>query len=270
MKKTLLLLLIILLSGCTAFRKTGILPPPKTPEIKFGNWNEKQVDILLNAANKIEDASVRINFISAMFLETKYKAATLIGNKNTQEVFVINLKEVDCFTFIDYVEAMRRSSSFDEFKKNLRMVRYREGKIDFLTRNHFFTDWAEFNSDYIKDVTGEIGQDKAKEIEKDLNRKKDGTFFLPGLPPKKRTVSFIPASELDADLMHKVKTGDYVGIYSDEEGLDVSHVGIIIKEDKVYFRHATIKKELKKVVDTDFMEYIANRPGIVILRPVGG
>jgi hypothetical protein len=268
MKKTLILLFIILLCGYIAYRKTGILPTSQTNKIDLGSWHEKQIDRLLNDANKIKNVSEKIDFISLMFLNTKYKGETLIGDKNTKEVFVINLREVDCFTFIDYVEAMRRSLSFNEFKRKLKNVRYQKGIIDFSMRNHFFTDWAEFNSDYIVNVTEKIGEDKTKKVEKDLNHKKDGTFFLLGLPSKKRTVAFIPSSELNADLTTKLKTGDYIGIYTDIPGLDVTHVGIIIKKDKIYFRHATPKKGLEKVVDTDFKKYIANKPGIVILRPI--
>jgi len=268
MKKTLILWVIILLCGYITYRMTGTHPTSQTNKIDLGSWHEKQIDRLLSDANKIENVSEKIDFISLMFLDTKYKGDTLIGNKDTKEVFVINLREVDCFTFIDYVEAMRRSSSFNEFKRKLKNVRYQKGIIDFSKRNHFFTDWAEYSSDYIENITEKIGGDKTKKIVKDLNKKKDGTFFLLGLPPKKRTVSFIPASELNTDMTNKLKTGDYIGIYTDIAGLDVTHVGIIIKKDKIYFRNATSKKGLEKVVDTDFKEYIAKRPGIVILRPI--
>ena len=91
---------------------------------------------------------------------------------------------------------------------------------------------------------------------------------MSGLKLKKRTISFIPTSELNTDLLYKLRTGDYIGIYTDIPGLDVTHVGIIIKKDKLYFRHANIRKGSEKVVDTDFMEYIDSRPGIVVLRPV--
>jgi hypothetical protein len=34
-------------------------------------------------------------------------------------------------------------------------------------------------------------------------------------------------------------------------------------------RHASSKKEIRQVVDQDFMEYARNNPGIIILRPKG-
>ena len=75
----------------------------------------------------------------------------------TPEVLTINLAGVDCFTLLDYVEAMRLSASFDDFKKNLKKIRYQSGIVDYQHRNHFFTDWIEFNSDLVADVTKQIG-----------------------------------------------------------------------------------------------------------------
>jgi hypothetical protein len=64
-------------------------------------------------------------------------------------------------------------------------------------------------------------------------------------------------------------SGDFVGIYTDKEGLDVSHTGIIIKKDgKVFLRHASSKEKNQKVVDENLSEYMKNKPGLVVYRPV--
>jgi hypothetical protein len=64
-----------------------------------------------------------------------------------------------------------------------------------------------------------------------------------------------------------LKTGDYIGIYSELDGLDVSHVGIFIRMGSSSFlRHASSKKEIRQVVDEAFMEDVRNKPGIIILR----
>ena len=61
--------------------------------------------------------------------------------------------------------------------------------------------------------------------------------------------------------------GDYIGIYTHIEGLDVTHVGILIKkEGKAYLRHASSKKEFLKVIDEPFESYIKNTPGFIVLR----
>ena len=230
-------------------------------------WTPKKLDTLLQESSKISDAGIRIDYLSKQFLGTPYQESTLIGDINSPEVFVINLKAVDCFTFLDYIESLRRSSSFDEFRENLKKVRYRGREIGFKNRNHFFTDWCEFNSDFIDDVTGQFGGRKVITVMKLLNQKVDGTYFLPGIQHRERLITYIPSNMIDDSILSQLRTGDYVGIYSDKQGLDVSHVGIFIREEnKTYLRHASSHKEYRKVVDQDFSDYITDKPGILVFR----
>ncbi len=238
--------------------------------IILGKWTKEELDSLLYESSQIKDVGKRIEFLSGQFMDLDYKESTLIGNINTPEVFVINLEGVDCFTFIDYIEAMRLSRSFSKFKVNLRKVRYKSGKVAFENRNHFFTDWREFNSYFIQDVTRKIGSKKTVIVQKMLNEKENGTYLLPGINPLKRkiTYTYIPSDAIDDSVINKMRTGDYVGIYSHLAGLDVSHVGIVVKDkDKIYLRHASSQKKQRKVVDQDFKKYIAKKPGIIVFRP---
>lgn len=234
-------------------------------QILLGKWTTGKLEQMLGEASRISGSAARIEFISGQFLDTDYKESTLVGDINTYEVFVINLGGVDCFTFIDYVEAMRLASSFPAFKENLKKIRYLSGTVSFRNRNHFFTDWKESNSDFTDDVTVLIGK-KTKSIAKTLNKKGDGTCFLPGIISKKRLLKYIPSDAVDNSVINNMLTGDYIGIYSETQGLDVSHVGIIIKKPAgIFLRHASSEK--KKVVDEDFKKYISGKPGIIVLRP---
>ncbi len=236
--------------------------------IILGKWREDKIDRLLDESSQMTAPGERIGFLSKHFLKTRYKESTLSGDIDTPEVFVINLEGVDCLTFIEYIEAMRRSGSFDEFRENLGKVRYRRGMTAFKTRNHFFTDWRAFNSDMVVDVTKYISSGRSKDVSKRLNERRDGTFFLPGLSCRLREVTYIPAIHVDGTVIEELRTGDYIGIYSKTEGLDVSHVGIIIREkEAVKLRHASSVKKCMQVVDEDFMDYLAAKPGIIVLRP---
>lgn len=234
--------------------------------IHLGKWTKDKLDEILHKSSKIKSVGARINFLSELFLGTDYKESTLIGDARASEIFVINLEGVDCFTFLAYIEGMRLSDSFSGFKWNLRKVRYRNEKVSFENRNHFFTDWAEFNSDSVNDITEKIGGQKTKSMVKTLNKREDGTYFLPGIPVTQRTIKYIPSGVIDDSIINKLKTGDYIGIYSEKHGLDVSHVGIVIKDkNSVYFRHASLKQ--RKVVDNGLGKYISDKPGVLILRP---
>lgn len=237
-------------------------------QIKLGRWTAKDLEDSLRESRQIQDPGERTASLSCRLLGISYEASTLKGSSDSAEVFVINLEGVDCFTFLDYVEAMRRSSSYPEFVETLKKVRYKEGKVSFSDRNHFFTDWVETHSAFIEDVTGNVGAEKAAEVRKLLNRKKDGSAFVPGIGAFERQITFIPTDAIDDAVISRMKTGDYAGIYSGEQGLDVSHVGIISKEGQtVKFRHASSAPGKRMVIDDDFLEYMKDKPGIIILRP---
>ncbi len=236
--------------------------------INLGKWTEDILDEIIRKSAGIKEAGERINFLSKHFLGINYSESSLIGDAHTPEVFVINLAGVDCFTLIDYVEAMRRSGSFDEFQGNLKKVRYRDGKIAFKNRNHFFTDWLECTPAFVEDVTQQTGAGMTGKITKTLNRKKDGSCFIEGIKPVRRAVWYIPSDAVDTTVISRLKTGDYIGVYSETEGLDVSHVGIFIKDrDALYLRHASSAAKYRKVVDQYFINYISGKPGIIVLRP---
>jgi len=232
-------------------------------QINLGKWSPEKVDTLLHKASALSKTKDKINLLSRQFLNIPYKENSLAGSQNKPEIFVINLEAVDCFTLIDNVEAMRLSKSFDEFKDCLRDIRYQDGVVNFENRNHFFINWREYNSDFVEDVTSKVGL--SEQVAKELNDRGDGTFYLPGVACIKSTINYIPSESVNNKVINKLKTGDYIGMYSDKPGLDVSHVGILIKDnDSTVLRHASQK--FNKVVDEDFEEYIKNKPGIIVLR----
>jgi Protein of unknown function (DUF1460) len=237
-------------------------------KVLLGKWNEQDLEGMLHAAAQISAVSKRIAFLSAQFLDVPYQEFTLIGSVNTLEIFTINLEAVDCFTYLDYVEAMRLSDSFASFKEMLRIVRYREGEVSYKKRNHFFTDWIRGNS-RLRDVTDYVGGDNVRFVRKRLNDQGNGIYLLDGITPEERDIIYIPGATIDAEVIHRLRTGDYIGIYSETKGLDVSHVGILIKKKgTAFFRHASSAESRRRVVDQDFNTYAASKPGIIVLRPV--
>ncbi|MGE5238454.1 MAG: N-acetylmuramoyl-L-alanine amidase-like domain-containing protein [Chloroflexota bacterium] len=237
-------------------------------DIILGEWTKESLDGLLLASSGIPDSGRRVEYLSRQLLGTAYGESTLKGDSVTPEVFVVNLKEVDCFTFLDYVEAMRRSSSFSGFRESLKRVRYRDASVAFSRRNHFFTDWTVYNVGLIRDVTGQIGGGHTVTAMKALNRRGDGECFIPGLPVTHRAVTYVPTELLSEEGRGRLQTGDYVGVYSDLEGLDVSHVGIVVRDGAALrFRHASSVLSHRRVIDEDFASYFIGKAGIVVVRP---
>lgn len=237
--------------------------------IDLGRWTEAGLDGLLRSASGIVAPGDRIAFLSEHLLGTPYGAGTLAGCPGSPEAFVINLGAVDCFTFIDYVEALRLSSSFEGFRENLRRVRYRSGVVGYETRNHFFSDWRQHNAEHVKDVTEGISPGGCRRAQKVLNRRSDGTLCVPGIPPARREILWVPTEALAQEALARLRNGDYAGIYAGDEGLDVTHVGIIIVSTAgVRLRHASSRQGAGAVLDEDLPAYLAGRPGLTVLRPL--
>lgn len=234
----------------------------------LGGWSLWEMERLIRKGLRIRTPGERIGYLSERFLGIPYRPSTMVGGPDTDEALVINLAGVDCFTFLDYIEAMRRAETCEQFKDRLREVRYRSGTVSYKTRNHFFSDWALFNSDFTVDVTVQTGGGRAVTVEKMLNRTDGGDCYLPGIEAVARVISYIPSGEIDETIMGKLNTGDYLGIYAEVAGLDVSHVGIIIKRTGgTVFRHASSSQAQRKVLDENLVDYLRDRPGIVVLRP---
>lgn len=232
-------------------------------KIDLGNWNKKELSQFL-LDNTHNSPNVKIKNITDKFLNTPYKAHTMIGSINQKEELVIDLGHLDCFTFIDYVEAMKHSTSFDEFQANIITLRYKEGQIAYTSRNHFLSDWTIYNG--FENIVPRLST-KAKQVVKTLNLSSKHTPYLKGIKAQKRQINYIDSKDLNEQIINQLHMGDYIGIYTPKAGLDVTHVGIlIIKNGKAYFRHASSKKEYLKVVDEAFEAYIKNTPGFIVLR----
>jgi hypothetical protein len=198
-----------------------------------------------------------VSKLTKEFLDVEYVLGTLSNPEidTSAEKLIIDFSSLDCFTFIDTIEALRHSIDFEEFRQKLIQTRYKDGKVTYHNRNHFFSDWVENNN--IKDITCELGACK-----KSLKTLNEDYKYLKEIPEVIREIAYIPTKEID---LSKLQDGDYIGIYTPKEDLDVTHTGIIIKkDDKVYIRHASSK--YKKVMDSELFEYTKNKEGVLIYR----
>jgi hypothetical protein len=198
-----------------------------------------------------------ISLLSEKFLNISYVSNTLSNNdiNTSKENLIINFDALDCFTFIDTIEALKGSTTKDQFKNNLVEIRYKNGNISYQMRNHFFSDWIVSNS--MSDITCTLGP--CKKVTKYLNQNEK---YLKEIATVKRQISYIKTTKIDLSLL---KNGDYIGIYTDKKALDVTHTGLIIKKfDKVFIRHASSLE--KKIIDSELLEYTKNKSGIIVYR----
>ena len=73
-----------------------------------------------------------------------YVAKTLEINK--EELLIVNLRQLDCLTLVENALALslcmkNNQADFKNFCRFLRLIRYRQGRISYIDRLHYFTDW---------------------------------------------------------------------------------------------------------------------------------
>ncbi|WP_190311355.1 MULTISPECIES: DUF1460 domain-containing protein [unclassified Pantoea] len=258
------LLLLLMSAGISACASPAATRYPASQPIR----TDKVTSMLAQLPAPGLPQGDRISRISAAFLGTPYQAHTLIGSPATPEALVINLYGVDCFTLLDYVQALSQSHDRPSFEASLIRTRYRDGEVSYLKRRHFFSDWAADSPPIADDVTRTLSP-AAVTVMKPLNRQASGTEKVPGLGVMPRPITYIPARALTPRLLNQIQNGDYVGIYTPAAGLDVSHVGIAVRHDgRLWFRNASSRAENRRVVDAPFREYMRSVPGIIVLRAV--
>lgn len=242
-------------------------------------------------ANKHQLANLSVNeripIVARYFLNTPYKSNTL--NVTKEDLPVINLRELDCVTFVENVLALSylpeyNDQSIDQFVDNIVKLRYRNGEIeDYTSRLHYSTDWLyEMGRQHLlTDITlfaggisypSEINfmsknydrypplkQDpkllaKIKVIETDIN---------------KRTYYYIPKAKIN-EACCKIKEGDVILITTNIKGLDTSHLGFALKQKgETYLLHASSTGKKVVISDLPLQEYMAgiqSQSGIMVAR----
>lgn len=223
------------------------------------------------------------------FLGTPYVAHTLEVNED--ECLVVNLNQVDCTTFVEYVLAAALSGKpvdeipQEEFINNLRKVRYRDGHIDgYTSRLHYVADWINDNirMGLIEDVTARHSPDTLVLSLSFMSANAGKYRQLKDAPDKveimKRyeqeltgqTVHWLPKDKLPAGGLPWIKNGDIIALMTSIDGLDVSHMGIAIYvNDKLHLLHASSAKKTVLIDQLPLNRYL-NRgkklTGIRVLR----
>lgn len=226
--------------------------------------------------------------IGLSFLGTPYVGATLENGQD--EKMVINLRELDCTTFAENCLALARTvklgkTDFESFVSELERIRYRDGiRNQYLSRLHYFSDWIHNNS--AKQIVSEKPNLKGEKLDKTINFMSTHADKYPVLKSNPQLVASLALQEQAVSsigfhyfpksnpqrLLSTLRHGDIIGLTTSVEGLDITHVGIIVKKDKrFHLLHASLSG--KKVVlsegpVTDFIKPESKNTGIVIARPL--
>jgi hypothetical protein len=233
--------------------------------------------------------SVLMVKLGTWFMETPYVAHTL--EKGDEEQLVVNLRGLDCTTLVENCLALAKTiqsgeHSFKQFTKELKNLRYRSGKIDgYPSRLHYTTDWIFDNQQkrLVKNLSKEI---VATPYPKEINfmsthpdsyrQLKDSSQLVQIIAQKERDINsrqhfYIPEEKL-AEVENQLMDGDIVGITTSIEGLDISHMGILVrKAGRIHLLHASSAAEKVVLSEETLEEYLMSSKsatGIMVARPL--
>lgn len=193
----------------------------------------------------LSDANELVCFYAHKLEGTPYVAHTLEGE---EEKLTINIDQLDCTTFVETLYALTRTTlsgrySWRDYAHNLENLRYRRGEMgDYSTRLHYMSDWIVDNSNRgnIVDVTSDIPecQYKIKTINYMSTHRdsypslKDDAIFEKiknfEIGYRSHKFPYVKKGQLNAKGVKKVvKRGDFVGLVTRIDGLDISHLGVV-------------------------------------------
>ena len=202
--------------------------------------------------------------IGKQFLSKPYVPHTL--DRNPTEQLVVNLREFDCTTYLETVLALtlawqdatdKVSPVLTEqaFRTYLTKLRYRNGRIDgYASRLHYFSDWLRDNErkGLITDVTHELTGNLT--VAKPVSYMTTATYKYPALRDpatlkqvalteaslSQQSFSFIPTKNI-RQAESQLREGDIVMLIAARPGLDMKHVGLVVRQPngRMHLLHAS-------------------------------
>lgn len=165
----------------------------------------------------------------------------------------------DAFDCVTLVETVLANGDVDR----LTQIRYEDGEIAFLTRNHFIeTDWLRNNANLVRNVSNDYGRTVTRKIVIDKSawlRKVHGvkSDFLPEVTLVEYLPYYVVQQGIDIDTPKVVLFVVDNSQMRDKivTDLAVTHMGLLLPNGVL--RHASSQRGA--VVDMDFMEYVRGR-----------
>jgi hypothetical protein len=298
------LLLLAALAGLPAggLACQPVSPPPASvpgPVWEAEDWQIFEQKVRWGVAEGLDTLpeGEAIARLGVTFVGTTYRPATL--EVEGPERLVINLRELDCVTFVENVLALVRFIKLDgtailgtpaearnRYEGYLRALRYRSGTIDgYPSRLHYFSDWLAENerTGRIRLVTRELGGQEDREP----------LTFMSGHPGSYRQMAdsavaravrntedrlnagparwVLPEGAI-AGAAALIRNGDLIAATSTLPGLDIAHTGFALWQNgELYLLHAPLVGRAVEISSQPLavrIRSIGSQDGIMVARPL--
>ena len=180
------------------------------------------------------------------------------------------LDRSDCLTFCEHMYSMALSSDWWTFLRTLQRLRYRDGQVGMLTRNHYtVVEWDRNNSYLFEDMTTKLGGDVSVPLHQICRQAAFFAKFGIGqdIPDEPVEDAYIP-KERAPEVLAELRDADFVNIVrGDQHSQWAGHTGLIVRgeDGTANFLHSA--KPIVRV--QPLLDYLAKDKrcvGIKILR----
>jgi N-acetylmuramoyl-L-alanine amidase-like len=261
------------------------------------DWRIFEAKVRWGVAHRLDTLPVgsAIARLGETFVGATYKPATL--EVPGPERVVVNLRELDCVTFIENVLALTRfirqngrvllgdpPQARTRYEGYLRELRYRGGVLDgYSSRLHYFSEW----------LSDKAGKGMLRLLAQDLGGvlDREPINFMSTHPGSYRQLSdstvlaavertearlkagpghwFTPEAQIAA-VEKQIRDGDLIAATSTIPGLDVAHTGIALwRNGRLHLLHAPLvgkSVEISELPLAERIQSIKNQDGILVAR----
>jgi hypothetical protein len=234
------------------------------------------------------DIGEAIVVLGRSFVGTRYTPGTL--ELPGPERLIVNLRELDCVTFIENVLALVRTlragrADYASFQRELLNIRYRGGVLSgYPSRLHYFSEWIADNEakGVVRDITATLGGRVDPDSITFMTRHREAyrqladTATFVEVARTETTLTgrpryFIPEDEIAA-AAPRIRNGDVIAATSTAPGLDVAHTGIALWVDgRLHLMHAPLVGSVVEISEqplADRIRGITTQDGIMVARPL--
>ena len=279
-------------------KQTTTSVPQKTkklqPKSVKSNALNAQVERLLAEFLPLKDKLTNEELILKVarhFIGIPYVAHTLDRNPNEQ--LVVNLKEMDCTTYLENVIAIvfcvkNSQSTYQDFTNMLQKIRYQGGILAYENRLHYYQWWVTDNEKmgFLTEISApnppftatqrlkinymsenfmayDMLKNNPERIAK-VKKKEDAT--------NGKIVNYIPKSEIkNTQLLRQIiHDGDIIALVTNKRNLDTTHLGIAVwHKDGLHLLNASsLQKNKGAVVEPTetLYDYLKTRPYNIGIR----
>lgn len=236
--------------------------------------------------------------VGLSFVGTPYAAGTL--DADGPERVVIDFRGLDCVTFVENVYALTRyvrtvaagsggaavprATAERVYPALLSEIRYRDGRVGYPDRLHYFSEWIADNArrGNVADVTTSLGGIPDPEpidfmsTHREAYRQLSDPAYFEAIREREAVLSrrgraYVPEARIAA-VADRIQDGDIIAATSTVRGLDVAHTGLALWVDgELRLLHAPLAGGAVQVSEVSLAERIARiggQDGIMVARPL--